>query len=125
MSARWWLIRGARSGAVDYMRATYGRKGQKAHLEPRNCPWPLTTEEETGEEISVDVRDERNPAGYDIVGFIDIVDRSDLTERQKVVALAIGAGLRQFEIAPLLGVSPSRVNQLLKKMRGRIDVDVA
>lgn len=111
MSAKWWLLRGARSGAVDAMRQRFGRKGQRVSTDPSSCPWPTMPDEE-GSNGPLDLADAPE-MDVDILEFELLLEELPLNDRQRATARAIGNGTRNFEIARELGLSQSRVHQII------------
>jgi len=114
MGAKWWLMRGSRSGAVDAMRRRFGRHGQRVDTDPSSCPWPLMYDEADGKEIPLDLADEPDPE-FDIVEFELLLEQLPMNDRQRAVARAIGGGTRQHEVADILELSQSRIHQILAR----------
>lgn len=98
----------ARSAAIDYLRATYGRE----HSYRRAA----------GTAVSIDEHDSvaSSRADFDAVAVVDLLERAKLNDKELEVVAALLAGVGASELAKACGVSEAAIHWRQRAARRKL-----
>lgn len=105
---------------IDYLRSTYGRPGTPGYEQRYALACP----------ISLDIQSEDHPSLYDVIGSAESDSRSEQStwecsrlfegREAMIYALYFIEQMTESEIGSTLGITESRVSQILKNMKKEI-----